>query len=801
MSSSAQLEGANVKECQEVFFYAQAAHNEAVKQMNAARREVDKLQRRQTALLNATRATRDSEKQKTEVAALLAAKHVTWEGAKEVEKQAFAQMARAEQEWEKARNLVEDSENLFGSSDLSDLDMEVEKESNIPGTGIQDKKRKDVTGLNVAPETKRAKGRDGARVAGGKAQLGSTKAVDANNSVGPDSKQSQGHSATVAEIPTRSAADQDGTAVAPIATALSVGDKQPEVCAVGTPLSVGDPFNAPEMGLSGTDVPNSDIGAAPGSTCNSPPGSPSPSADIMSMVVDPPPPGALQQTAVHGFEQGEHQGDGTHLGAAPSSTCNSPPGSPSPSANIMSMVVDPSPTGALQTAVHGFEQGEHQGDDTQLGAAPGSACNSPPGSPSPSADIVSMVVDPPPTGALQTVAVHGLGEGEHQGDDTQLGAAPGSACNSPPGSPSPSADIVLMVVDPPPTGALQTVAVHGLGEGEHQGNGTHPPMPTRGLTAPKPLYDVDKLQAWLRANPTGAFIDQSKAHSTKSCVGHPPTGTADIVPMLSPETERATGDGLPSSTLSGSAAAPQSQINFGDYVVKTDDDDEENEMALFADLNPNSVIGQIMKNTMSSAVSKVSRMEVKKSVKKGKNAKKPKKNAKAKKEAPGQVQDQSDAPELPEGRVSKGKRTMSGDDDDDNDKDYEEEDEDEDEDDSDGEGGTCRKKRSEDPVQYHARMQRLVEAAVERFMANPRDERKQHIPYGIRKWIRDNAANYPECATKCVELTIHILTTKWGLVKCDYHHYSDKSSKKNDETSTLKPKRNQVGQFGYWACA
>ncbi|KAK7043838.1 hypothetical protein VNI00_008002 [Paramarasmius palmivorus] len=102
----------------------------------------------------------------------------------------------------------------------------------------------------------------------------------------------------------------------------------------------------------------------------------------------------------------------------------------------------------------------------------------------------------------------------------------------------------------------------------------------------------------------------------------------------------------------------------------------------------------------------------------------------------------------------------------------------------------------ETPEQHFSRMTDLATTAIENFLENPRDPRKQQIPFGIRNWIRDDSKNCPIAGTTCVELSIHILTTKYGLIKCDYHHWSDKSTLKNDYTAELKPKAERIGMFG-----
>ncbi|KAK7017509.1 hypothetical protein VNI00_018611 [Paramarasmius palmivorus] len=107
-----------------------------------------------------------------------------------------------------------------------------------------------------------------------------------------------------------------------------------------------------------------------------------------------------------------------------------------------------------------------------------------------------------------------------------------------------------------------------------------------------------------------------------------------------------------------------------------------------------------------------------------------------------------------------------------------------------------KQKANETVEQHFSRMSDLATTAVENFLENPRDPRKQQIPFGIRNWIRDNSNNCPIAGTTCVELSIHILTTKYGLIKCDYHHWSDKSTLKNDHTTELKPKSERIGLFG-----
>ncbi|KAK7023394.1 hypothetical protein VNI00_016809 [Paramarasmius palmivorus] len=87
------------------------------------------------------------------------------------------------------------------------------------------------------------------------------------------------------------------------------------------------------------------------------------------------------------------------------------------------------------------------------------------------------------------------------------------------------------------------------------------------------------------------------------------------------------------------------------------------------------------------------------------------------------------------------------------------------------------KKSTETDAQYHMRMEEAIIELIRLFL---KTGGKHFIPFKARDWVRQNASNGRLAGLVCAELAAVILTTNTGMIKCCYHHYSDKLFKTND---------------------
>ncbi|KAK7030264.1 hypothetical protein VNI00_014281 [Paramarasmius palmivorus] len=87
------------------------------------------------------------------------------------------------------------------------------------------------------------------------------------------------------------------------------------------------------------------------------------------------------------------------------------------------------------------------------------------------------------------------------------------------------------------------------------------------------------------------------------------------------------------------------------------------------------------------------------------------------------------------------------------------------------------KKAEETEQQYIEKMEDACHDITQMFLKTGGD---YFVPFKFREWVRQDSRFARLAGLVCAELAIIVLTTETGMVKCIYHHYSDKSFKNND---------------------
>ncbi|KAL0567289.1 hypothetical protein V5O48_014710 [Marasmius crinis-equi] len=83
--------------------------------------------------------------------------------------------------------------------------------------------------------------------------------------------------------------------------------------------------------------------------------------------------------------------------------------------------------------------------------------------------------------------------------------------------------------------------------------------------------------------------------------------------------------------------------------------------------------------------------------------------------------------------------------------------------------------------EVRASMEVECQMQVARYLADPTGL-DVHLSDRARAYVRYDAQNFPGAATTCFDLARDVLVSGKGLIRCVYHHYSDKSTKKHDHS-------------------
>ncbi|EEB89056.1 hypothetical protein MPER_12898 [Moniliophthora perniciosa FA553] len=578
---SARLTAKNLEESERVFQLAQKTHQDAQKDVRKATRALENCEKKITELDSNPRLTRDKDRKRRDLDAMLVVQRTILEQAKLREKTMFGNLARAENDLEKAKALLgavecvggggdshtNDANNGFGSSDLSDIDEEPDatrvETSKTTEKPLTRNKRKEVPGGHTTEHSssKKAKAFVGPSSRANKNNTKRRPVLTGDQSVNTPAKEASessetsnavnanvdGSADTSSMVNATQSPNVDGPGGHPTATALADGG-------TGVSRDHGEPANTPRM---------PDIDKSAGHRTPNPASSPSTSFSPSN--------GGMPATAPPGDNPLDLQ---AHLTASWPPLTTSQPSSPKSSCTADGSAVRDIDAATEDSAPPGKVLYDHDMLLEWMRENPQGFWNQP--------DVTSGYGEAPDDRSVTDPPTLHLPSTTNKGKSKDLAISTPSGTDSL--APSAQTHKGVLHVDASDSDVTRSTASN---------------------------RDVVTVRAALQGPSAGQLFD----------------GDSDIIMASSGDQETRNG--------SANDVSPSTvEINFRDFVVKQDVDNED-DMVLVQDLSPTSLIREIMKNTMTSATTKVSHMQVKKTVANGQKASK-KTTGRKRGERPGQ---------------------------------------------------------------------------------------------------------------------------------------------------------------------